>query len=161
MKKKLLINGNEVEVELLKSDNSQVTFNLNGKTWSFVPGNDEAIYGVNGNTKTRYALSSAKIPNATLAAVGTHNVKIEDASVSKSKGAAAAGAMVSPMPGKVLKVFKKAGDNVKAGETVLVMEAMKMEHAIKASQDGTISKISHAEGEQVAGGVLLVEMEAN
>lgn len=161
MKKKLMINGNEIEIDLLKNDGAKVSFNYNGKTWSFVPGSEEAIYAVNGNTKTRYALASAKVPNATLAAVGTHNVKVEDASVSKSKGAASAGAMVSPMPGKVLKVFKQVGDSVKAGETVLVMEAMKMEHAIKASEDGKIAKISHAEGEQVAGGVLLVEMEAN
>ncbi len=56
----------------------------------------------------------------------------------------------SPMPGKIFRLIKKSGDSVSAGETVLILEAMKMEHPIKAEASGRI-KIFFSEGEQVAG----------
>ena len=69
------------------------------------------------------------------------------------------GALQSPMPGKVFKVLLNEGDTVKTGDSVLIVEAMKMEHAIKATKDGVISKIFFKEGAQVQGGVLLCEIE--
>jgi biotin carboxyl carrier protein len=69
------------------------------------------------------------------------------------------GQMKSPMPGKILKILVKVGDEVKAGTPILVMEAMKMEHTIKASKAGTILQIHFKEGDQVAGGVELVNVK--
>lgn len=159
MKKKLLINNNEYEVDLLKCNEDGVSFTFAGKTWSYSGSKADALFSTDGDVKTRYGVYSAKDASGTMVAVGVKTIKVEDATVAKSKSAISAGAMVSPMPGKVLKVFKKNGDSIKAGETVLVMEAMKMEHAIKAPSDGVIAKIVHGEGEQVSGGVLLVELE--
>jgi 3-methylcrotonyl-CoA carboxylase alpha subunit len=62
------------------------------------------------------------------------------------------------MPGKILKILVKEGQVVEAGTPILVMEAMKMEHTIKASKAGKIEKIHFKEGEQVAGGVELVKL---
>lgn len=70
------------------------------------------------------------------------------------------GSLVSPMPGKIFKVIKQAGESVTQGETVLILEAMKMEHAIKATKDGVIKKIFFKEGELVQGGIQLVELES-
>jgi biotin carboxyl carrier protein len=63
------------------------------------------------------------------------------------------------MPGLVLKVLVKAGDAVQAHQTLVVLEAMKMEHAIEAPYDGVVKAVNCAEGGRVAEGVVLVEME--
>ena len=66
--------------------------------------------------------------------------------------------MTAPMPGKILEVKVKDGQSVEAGELLLVMEAMKMEHRIVAPKSGKISKISFSVGDQVQQGDTLVEM---
>jgi biotin carboxyl carrier protein len=63
------------------------------------------------------------------------------------------------MPGKIFKIIKNSGDVVIKGETVLIVEAMKMEHSIKATRDGIISQIFYSEGDQVQGGVALCEID--
>jgi acetyl/propionyl-CoA carboxylase alpha subunit len=65
----------------------------------------------------------------------------------------------APMPGKIIKMTLKAGDAVKKGEVVVVMEAMKMEYSLKAEIDGTIQTLHCAPGEQVALGKVLVNLE--
>jgi biotin carboxyl carrier protein len=74
------------------------------------------------------------------------------------KGSAEQGGMISPMPGKILKVMVKVGQSVKAGEGLLVMEAMKMEHTIKANADGVVEEIHCEAGKLVDGGVELVSL---
>jgi propionyl-CoA carboxylase alpha chain len=68
-----------------------------------------------------------------------------------------AGSLHSPMPGKVIRVNKTEGDTVVEGEVLMVLEAMKMEHTIKAPRDGTVVSLAYREGDQVdAGSVLAV-----
>jgi 3-methylcrotonyl-CoA carboxylase alpha subunit len=62
---------------------------------------------------------------------------------------ALAGGLVAPMPARVTKVLVAEGDTVAAGTTLLVLEAMKMEHAVKAPEAGTVSKLAVAAGDQV------------
>ena len=60
------------------------------------------------------------------------------------------------MPGKVIAFLAKAGDAVKQGQPLAVMEAMKMEHTITAPRDGTVAELLYAVGDQVGeGGELL------
>jgi acetyl-CoA carboxylase biotin carboxylase subunit len=66
---------------------------------------------------------------------------------------------VAPMPGKILKVLVEAGATVTAGQTLVLMEAMKMEHAVKAPHDGIAKEVRARVGEQVDGGALLVIVE--
>jgi len=68
------------------------------------------------------------------------------------------GDVLAPMPGKVTKLLKQKGDLVKAGEAVLVMEAMKMEYTLKAEVSGKIEQIHGAVGEQVPLGKMLVKI---
>ena len=64
----------------------------------------------------------------------------------------------SPMPGKILEVKVADGQTVEAGELLLVMEAMKMEHRIVAPTDGVVTKVNFSMGDQVQQGDVLVEM---
>ena len=70
---------------------------------------------------------------------------------SRGSGAAAAGsgAILAPMPGKVIAVDVAEGDRVTAGQRLMVLEAMKMEHALTAPFDGTVTELSAATGGQV------------
>ncbi len=63
------------------------------------------------------------------------------------------------MPGKIVKVLVKPGDKVSAGQTLLVMEAMKMENDMKASHDVTIKEVRVKEGQSIESGALLVVFE--
>ena len=66
----------------------------------------------------------------------------------------AQGSLLAPMPGTVIGVPLEAGAEVTAGQTVLVLEAMKMQHTIKAPTDGVVSDLV-AVGQQVAAGDVL------
>ena len=68
----------------------------------------------------------------------------------------AGGGLTAPMPGKIISIAVKAGDTVKSGDTLLVMEAMKMEHTILAPADGTVQEVFFAVGDQVADGAELI-----
>lgn len=65
-------------------------------------------------------------------------------------------ALKSGMPGKIVKVFVKEGDEVKAGTPLLVMEAMKMENEMKASADVKISKVHVKPGDTIESGATLI-----
>ena len=72
---------------------------------------------------------------------------------------AASGGFVAQMPGKVIDVRVQAGDRVKAGDTLLVLEAMKMEHPMRAAGDCVVTEIRVAQGEQVEAGMVLLVVE--
>ena len=69
------------------------------------------------------------------------------------------GGLVAPMPGVILELRAGPGDRVAAGETLVVMEAMKMEHHISAPEDGTITEVLVAVGQQVENGTALMVLE--
>jgi len=65
----------------------------------------------------------------------------------------------SPMPGSVVKVNVKQGDNVKKGDILVIVEAMKMENELRAPGDMVVKKVYVKEGEQVEGFAPLIELE--
>lgn len=67
--------------------------------------------------------------------------------------------IVTPLPGNVLRVLKKAGEPVKAGDAVIIIEAMKMENEIVAPRDGVISGISAQTGTSVQTGEALFSLQ--
>jgi 3-methylcrotonyl-CoA carboxylase alpha subunit len=68
------------------------------------------------------------------------------------------GGLTAPMPGKVVSFAVKVGDKVKAGQTLAVMEAMKMEHTIAAPKDGEVKELLYAPGDQIAEGAELLKL---
>lgn len=73
-------------------------------------------------------------------------------------GAAGSVSVVAPMPGKILGVKAAAGQAVKKGEVIVILEAMKMENEIVAPQDGTIASINVATGDSVEAGATLATL---
>jgi 3-methylcrotonyl-CoA carboxylase alpha subunit len=71
----------------------------------------------------------------------------------------AGGKLTAPMPGKVIAVMVKVGDEVKKGRPLVILEAMKMEHTIVAPVDGIVSQVNFKVGEQVSDGDALLAFE--
>ncbi len=69
------------------------------------------------------------------------------------------GGLIAPMPGKVIDVKVKKGSKVKAGDTLVIIEAMKMEHSIKATETGKIAKVMIQLNDQVDNGATLLVLE--
>ena len=74
-------------------------------------------------------------------------------------GAAVAFEVHAPMPGKIIKLNVSADESVKAGQVLLVMEAMKMEYTLKAQVDGVIESVLCEPNAQVALGQMLVKLK--
>jgi 3-methylcrotonyl-CoA carboxylase alpha subunit len=82
-----------------------------------------------------------------------------DALAHAGETAAEGGRLTAPMPGKVVSFAVKAGDEVKKGQPLAVMEAMKMEHTIAAPADGTVAELLFAPGDQVTEGAELLKIQ--
>ena len=72
-----------------------------------------------------------------------------------------AGGLVAPMPGRVIDLKVKKGSKVKAGDTLVILEAMKMEHSIKATENGVISDLFISSNDQVENGALLMVLKSD
>ena len=68
--------------------------------------------------------------------------------------------VMAPMPGAIKNVSAKVGQSVTAGDPLLVLEAMKMEHTLSAPRDGIIAEVPFAEGEQVEDSAVMIVLEA-
>jgi biotin carboxyl carrier protein len=93
------------------------------------------------------------------AAVEAKAATAEPVRVAEQRVEAVAGAIRAPLPGKVLSVKCKVGDSVNAGDTVLILESMKMENAIMAPKSGRVKEVLVAEGATVALGDVLIVIE--
>ena len=74
-------------------------------------------------------------------------------------GAGAGASLTAPMPGTVVKVHVREGDEVEEGQLILVLEAMKMEQSVTAPHAGRVASLPHPEGALVPGGAVLAEIE--
>ena len=125
---------------------SKYRITVEGKTYEM----DVELIGSNGAVVAPAAKPAAPVAAAPKAA---------PAAVSAKPAAVGSGSVVAPMPGTILKVLKTNGDAVKAGEVVLILEAMKMENEITAPVDGTVDSLNLTEGSTVAGGDLLFDVK--
>jgi biotin carboxyl carrier protein len=158
MNRELLINGDSESFELIKTSDGHMTITIDGQSFAFTP---------IGTIDRRHRFST-EYGNATAyshsghVSVKSFDLTIQDPKTMKrTKGAVkAAGGLLSPMPGKVLKVMVSVGDVVEAGQSLLVMEAMKMEHTIKAVKKGIVSELFYRQGDLVDGGVALCAIES-
>lgn len=147
MAKKYRVNVNDkaVTVEVTKQRGSTLSFVANGEQY------DVDVQPI--------IEEFSSVPNSTHPPRQTHS---QQAPTKKAqKGSTAPGSIVAPMPGIIVSIAVKEGDSVKAGMTLCVMEAMKMENNIAATQDGTIAKIHATVGKEVENGQLLFDIKPN
>jgi pyruvate carboxylase subunit B len=144
-----------------KTSNSVYNVNVNGQAYSVKLDNTKAV--VNGKTyEVSITESQDKQQSTSNEQPETSDVKkttSDPSSSAKADYAAASEQEVkAPMPGDVLRVLKNAGDTVASGETLLVLEAMKMEVEVKSPADGTINTVSVKQGDKVVSGQTLVKI---
>jgi 3-methylcrotonyl-CoA carboxylase alpha subunit len=160
MEKKFVINGVEVLVDDYLHEGDTLNFSLNGKKYFYMLiARDEESLIIDNGGRFKAAVSSPNKEGESivfsngreaLGSMGTKKIRKDRAQV---------GGLTSPMPGKIFKILKEVGSEVKKGETILILEAMKMEHSIRSDKDGVIKKINFKMGELVQGGVNLAEVE--
>jgi 3-methylcrotonyl-CoA carboxylase alpha subunit len=111
-----------------------------------------------GNTRlqARFLREGARVHLWTVA--GHYELALEDPRLNEFSTSAAQGGLTTPLPGVVAAVATKVGQAVKAGEVLMVIEAMKMEHSISAPYDGTVKAIHFSPGDRVPEGSQLLEL---
>ena len=138
-------------------------YKINGNLYNVVIGDIEdniAHVEVNG---THYTVEMEKKPKSAPApkpvARPAAKPAAAPAAAPVAKPAAAKSGVKSPLPGVILDIKVKEGDMVKKGQTIIILEAMKMENSINADKDGKITAINVSKGESVLEGTDLVIIE--
>ena len=140
-------------------------YKINGNLYNVVIGDIEdniAHVEVNG---THYTVEMEKKPKAAPAPkpvarpVAKPAAPAAPAAAPAAKPAAAKSGVKSPLPGVILDIKVKEGDEVKKGQTLIILEAMKMENSINADKDGKVTAINVSKGESVLEGTDLVIIE--
>jgi acetyl/propionyl-CoA carboxylase alpha subunit len=111
---------------------------------------DVTSSGVDYTVYTRGAFRTVKLYN---------EEKILHESLKGGGALVASDSMISEMPGKIVKVFVKPGQEVKAGDPLIIMEAMKMENEMRAASDVKIKTVHVKESENVEANTLLISFE--
>ena len=149
-KSEWLIKGKKAETDLIKTGNNSFHLILNGNSYrintsGFSTDEKKGSITVNGN---RYDLTIGDKYDQLLKDLG-----IEQAGGKKAEP------IKSPMPGLVLKVNVSAGDEVKEGDQIIILEAMKMENVIKAPADAKVKAVKVNQNDSVEKGHVLIEFE--
>ncbi|HJU83705.1 MAG TPA: biotin/lipoyl-containing protein [Holophagaceae bacterium] len=171
MKRTLILGKEQIDVELVRQD-GVVTLTWNGEThvvdllevesgcWSVI------LEGRSIDVR----LDAGRHPDPDIHAYratlydGAYDFALQDprkALLAAAGGAAAAGGtLTAPMPGKVVKVLVKEGETVAEGQTLLILEAMKMQNEYKSPAAGTVAKLHVGEGSTVETATPMVDLKA-
>ena len=140
-------------------------YKINGNLYNVVIGDIEdniAHVEVNG---THYTVEMEKKPKAAPAPKPVARPVAKPAAApvaapaAKPAAASAKSGVKSPLPGVILDIKVNVGDEVKKGQTIIILEAMKMENSINADKDGKVAAINVSKGESVLEGTDLVIIE--
>ncbi len=135
------INGKHYEATITEVEHNVAEVELNGKKYTIDVERSEAV-------AVPHIATPVAAPAAPAAA----------AAPAPKKVAAGANAIVAPLPGSVVSINVKAGDAVKAGQQLAIIEAMKMENEILAPADGTVKAVHVSAGQAVQQGDALIEL---
>lgn len=143
MKKfKFTIQGNDYDVELINIEDNIAEIEVNGSHYTV------EIHREVKASKTPTLVRKPVQPSHEHTVAKTH----------KPTDKVKAGSIKAPLPGTILQVKVNVGDEVKAGDTLIIMEAMKMENNINSDKSGKVTKINIKEGDSVLEGDVLIEI---
>jgi len=154
--------GTHHEVVLHRLHDGALTLAVAGASWPFAAralGADRHDVTL-GERRWTLAVYAEGERITVFAPEGTLALQEIDPIAHAGEGATEGGRLTAPMPGKVVAFLAKAGEAVKAGQPLAVMEAMKMEHTIAAPRDGTVAELLYGVGDQVAEGAELLRLAA-
>jgi biotin carboxyl carrier protein len=144
----IAVDGHKYDIDIVEVEGGVYSIIYNGESYN--------IELIEGETSKKYIVNTfAK----------TFNINIIDAEAkyisNRNQGADLEGAnqIASPMPGKVVKIPVKVGDQVTTGQTLIVVEAMKMQSEFKATGDKTITEILVKEGDIVNAHQVMLKLE--
>ena len=136
---KFKINGTEYSVDINEVEGQEISLDVNGTPYKVTVDKEMKKKQVTVTTRTASKVSAA--PSG-----------VVQTSSPASKGSK----VTTPLPGTILDVFVNVGDKVKAGQTVVLLEAMKMENNIEADVEGTVTEVKVRKGDSVLEGDVLV-----
>ncbi|HPN39876.1 MAG TPA: biotin/lipoyl-binding protein [Melioribacteraceae bacterium] len=143
MKKyKFTIQGNNYDVEIKNIEDNIAEVDVNGSVYKV------QIHQEIKQSKTPRLVRSVAVPTG-------ESAEAKTAKPNERKGG---GVIKAPLPGVILEVKVREGDVVKIGDTLMIMEAMKMENNIKADKEGKIISLKAKQGDSVLEGDVLVEI---
>lgn len=166
MKYRVTIDGRERDVDVTIAPSGSISVTLDGAKLDAdvrpVPGGVSVRFGSRVHDVMVAGAGGEEVQLAAGAARAVATVLSERARAARARsgGGSAAKELRAPMPGRVVRVLCAAGDEVKAGQPLVVVEAMKMENELHAPVGGTVRAVLVAEGVAVEAGALLLELDA-
>jgi biotin carboxyl carrier protein len=143
MKKfKFTIGGDEFDVELVSTEGNTLKIEVNGTEYEVVLNKEVVVPKTPILVRAEVPPPTKKETRITRTVTKTTNI-----------------AVISPLPGTIVKVLVKEGDQVKLGQKLLTMEAMKMENNVIAEKDGIIRSLKVKPGDSVLQNDVLLEIE--
>lgn len=139
-KYKITIDGNDFDVTVNVTDHNKAKVEVNGLAY-------DVVY------ESKNVVAPSPVTRKTNAPATPH------VQVSAPQAASSASSIKAPLPGTISAINVKVGDQVKRGDTVVVMEAMKMENNIVANKDGKVKTIHVNAGQSVAQDDKLIDLE--
>ncbi len=140
---KYTINGEKYEVAVNEVADTTAKVTVNGAEYTVEwkkPVEEKPVVKIVKPTTTAKPAPAAAAPTAAAAPVNGHAIK-------------------TPLPGVIIDIKVNVGDTVTKGQTVVILEAMKMENNINSDKDGKVASIAVAKGDTVADGAVLVVLE--
>jgi len=167
MKYEVEIEGSRRTIEIKSFNGGRLTAVVDGReiacevsqpgsgTYLFVSDNTKHVYElqVDDNKDGTASVSIGGVRLATRVIDPKHRSRLAE------QGASGRQQILSPMPGKVVRVMVETGDEVKHGQGVIVIEAMKMQNELKSPKDGTVSQVAVAEGQTVTASQALITID--
>ena len=143
---KFKINGIDYSVDINEVEGQEIKLDVNGTP-----------YNVTVDKEIRQPKHTTIVSSRPAPRVATAQGEVQRSSAPAPAAAATAGHKVqSPLPGTILDVFVNVGDQVKSGQTVVLLEAMKMENNIEADADGVVKSVNVRKGDSVLEGDALI-----
>ena len=143
---KYKINGTEYKVAVGDIENNVAQVYVNGAPYKVE---------LEQNVAQNVAVPAVKRPKPAAAPRTESGEKV----ITKPASTGGAGAVKAPLPGVIIDVTVKVGDTIKNGDTVVILEAMKMENNIHTDRDGVVKSIEVSKGDSVLEGAVLLTIE--